>query len=134
MAAVLVNNWAGRTCPATARRRPGDGPKIVIAGKRENWPGGPRTLTLRDRTREPNGRSLWFGAELDPDGSPGVVSGSRRWPAAGCGRRRPAPVASAWSTPFLAWMTPDRQLGPELRPTPHHHVDRVRRSRRACER
>ena len=40
---------------------------IVIAGTREDWPGGPRTLTPREPTREPNG-TLWFGAELDPDG------------------------------------------------------------------
>ena len=45
------------------------GPTIVIAGTREDWPGGPRTLTPRDPTREPNRRILWFGAELDPDGS-----------------------------------------------------------------
>ena len=44
------------------------GPEIVIAGTREDWPGGAQTLTPRDPTREPNGR-LWFGAELDPDGS-----------------------------------------------------------------
>ena len=40
---------------------------IVIRGRREDWPGGARTLTPRDPTREPNG-SLWFGAELEPDG------------------------------------------------------------------
>ena len=40
---------------------------IVIEGRREDWPGGARTLTPRDPTREPNG-TFWFGAELDPDG------------------------------------------------------------------
>ena len=45
------------------------GPEIVIAGTREDWPGGAQTLTPRDPTREPNGRILWFGAELDPAGS-----------------------------------------------------------------
>ena len=41
---------------------------IVIGGAREDWPGGgPRTLTPRAPTREPNG-TLWFGAELGPDG------------------------------------------------------------------
>ena len=40
---------------------------IIIAGRREDWPGGPRTLTARTATREPNG-TLWFGAELDPTG------------------------------------------------------------------
>ena len=29
----------------------GDGPKIVIEGKREDWPGGPRTLTPREASR-----------------------------------------------------------------------------------
>ncbi len=42
---------------------------IVLAGTREDWPGGARTLTPRPPSREPNGRTLWFGAELDPDGS-----------------------------------------------------------------
>ena len=45
------------------------GPRIVIAGTREDWPGGAQTLTPRDPTREPNGRILWFGAALDADGS-----------------------------------------------------------------
>ena len=40
---------------------------IVIEGRREDWPGGARTLTPRDPTLEPNG-TFWFGAELDPDG------------------------------------------------------------------
>ena len=40
---------------------------IVIAGRRDDWPGGPRTLTPRRATREPNG-TLWFGAELDGSG------------------------------------------------------------------
>ena len=43
------------------------GPRIIIAGTREDWPGGVRTLTPREPTREPNG-SLWFGAEFSPDG------------------------------------------------------------------
>ena len=37
---------------------------ILIAGRRDDWPGGSRTLTPRKATREPNG-ALWFGAELD---------------------------------------------------------------------
>ena len=41
---------------------------IVLAGTREDWPGGARTLTPRPPSREPNGRTLWFGAELDPAG------------------------------------------------------------------
>ena len=41
--------------------------EVVIGGRREDWPGGARTLTPREPTREPNG-TLWFGTELDPDG------------------------------------------------------------------
>ena len=40
------------------------GPKIVIAGTREDWPGGAQTRTPRDPTREPNGQILWFWAAL----------------------------------------------------------------------
>ena len=61
------------------------GPEIVIAGTREDWPGGAQTLTPRDPTREPNGRILWFGAELDPDGSQQVWF---RFTAAAVGRMR----------------------------------------------
>ena len=42
---------------------------IVVEGRREDWPRGIRTLTPHDPIREPNGRTLWFGAELAPDGS-----------------------------------------------------------------
>ena len=44
----------------------GSDPAIVIAGRREDWPGGAKTLTPLDASREPNG-TFWFGAELDPD-------------------------------------------------------------------
>lgn len=40
---------------------------IVIAGRRDDWPDGPRTLEPRMATREPNG-TLWFGADLDGSG------------------------------------------------------------------
>ena len=46
-----------------------DGRAIVLDGRREDWPGGARTLTPCDSSREPNGRTLWFGADLDPDGT-----------------------------------------------------------------
>ena len=68
------------------------GPKIVIAGTRKDWPGGAQTLMPRDPTREPNGRILWFGAALDPDGKPaGVVPdhGGGRRPDAGEDAPRP---------------------------------------------
>ena len=63
---------------------------VVIAGTREDWPGGARTLTPRESTREPNGRTLGFRAELDPDGDPGLVPAPTRTPSARCRRRRPA--------------------------------------------
>ena len=44
-----------------------DDAAIVIAGRRDDWPDGPRTLKPRQATREPNG-TLWFGAELDGSG------------------------------------------------------------------
>ena len=46
----------------------GDGQQIIISGRRGDWPGGARTLTPRNPSREPNGRTLWFGVELKPDG------------------------------------------------------------------
>ena len=43
-------------------------PAIVIEGTREDWPGGPRTLTPLDPEQdEPNRQTYWFGAELAPD-------------------------------------------------------------------
>ena len=43
-------------------------PRIVIEGTREDWPGGPRTLTPLDPHQEaPNRMITWFGAELAPD-------------------------------------------------------------------
>ena len=42
-------------------------PEIVIEGMREDWPGGPRTLTRLDPNREPNRQTFWFGAELARD-------------------------------------------------------------------
>ena len=41
---------------------------IVIEGTREDWPGGPRTLTPLDPDLEPNRRTYWFGAALAPAG------------------------------------------------------------------
>ena len=42
-------------------------PAIVIEGTREDWPGGPRTLTPFDPNQEPDTQVTWFGAELAPD-------------------------------------------------------------------
>ena len=46
-----------------------NGPAIVIDVTREDWPGGPRTLTRLDPHREPNWLTFWFGAELAPAGN-----------------------------------------------------------------
>ena len=46
-----------------------NGPAIVIEGTREDWPGGPRTLTPLDPGREPDRPTFWFGAEITPDGN-----------------------------------------------------------------
>ena len=48
---------------------PGDGSKIIIEGSRGDWPGGAQTLTPRESLLEHNGQTLWFGADLVPDGS-----------------------------------------------------------------
>ena len=42
---------------------------VVIEGRRDDWPGGLRLLMPCPPSREPNGRTYWFGAELDPAGS-----------------------------------------------------------------
>ena len=47
-------------------------PAIVIDGTREDWPGGPRTLTPLDPDREPNRQTFWFGAEL-------ATAGNQAW-------------------------------------------------------
>ncbi len=85
---------------------------IVIAGRRGDWPGGPQTLTPREPTREPNG-TLWFGAELDPDGDQVWFrigeEALGRMPAetpAGRGRR----LLDA----LIVWITPDRRLRPGI--------------------
>ena len=49
--------------------RMSNGPAIVIDVTREDWPGGPRTLTPLDPNREPNRQTFWFGAEFAPDGN-----------------------------------------------------------------
>ena len=63
------------------------GPRVIIAGTREDWPGGVRTLIPREPTREPNG-TLWFGAEIRPHGeaAPGRDPDARR-----LARRQPGP-------------------------------------------
>ena len=91
----------------------GDGPQIVIEGTREDWPGGPRTLTPRDPSREPNGQTFWFGAEFDPDGAQVWF----RIASAAVSRIReqtPGARGDRLVDALLAWLTPDRQLEPDL--------------------
>ncbi len=103
--------------PATLMPMTGDGPQIVIKGRREDWPGGARTLTPREPGREPNRQTFWFGAELDPDGSQvwfritsEAVRRMREGDAVGRGER----LVDA----LLAWLTPARRLGPEVNWSP----------------
>ena len=44
-----------------------NGPAIIIEGTRDDWPGGPRTLTPLNPNRDPNRLTFWFGAEIAPD-------------------------------------------------------------------
>ena len=83
---------------------------IVIAGRRGDWPGGPRILTPREPTREPNG-TLWFGAELDPGG--GQVWFRLAEEDIG---RMPAetPAVCRLVDALIVWIAPDRQLQPGI--------------------
>ena len=86
---------------------------VVIEGRRDDWPGGARLLMPCPPSREPNGRTYWFGAELDPDGrqlwfritSEAIHRMREKTP-----RARGACFVDA----LITWMTPERQLGPEL--------------------
>ena len=81
---------------------------IVIAGTRGDWPGGPRTLT----PREPN-ETLWFGAELDPDGDQVwfriAEDAVARMPA-----ETPADRGYLLVDALIVWITPDRPLEPGI--------------------
>ena len=99
----------------------GDGPQIVIKGRREDWPGGARTLTPRAPGREPNRQTFWFGAELDPDGSQvwfRITSEAVRRMREGDAVARGERLVDA----LLAWLTPSRRLGPEVSPDKPPHL------------
>ena len=86
---------------------------IVIEGSREDWPRGPRTLTPHDPIREPNGRTLWFGAGLDPDGEQVWF----RIDEEAIGRmpeKTPAARGQRLVDALIVWITPDRQLEPGI--------------------
>lgn len=82
---------------------------IIIEGRREDWPGGPRTLTPRDSGREPNGRNLWFGAELDPDGNQ-VWFRIRDEAIGRLPGKTPRDRGECLISALHTWLTPDRQL------------------------
>ena len=88
---------------------------VVIEGRREDcedWPGGSRTLTAREPTREPNG-TFWFGAELGPDGEQVWF----RIAEEAVGRmpeKTPRDRGARLVDALIVWITPDRQLKPGL--------------------
>ena len=86
---------------------------VVIEGRRGDWPGGPRLLMPCPPSREPNRRTWWFGAELDPAGEQvwfRVTSEAIHRMREKTPRARGACLVDA----LITWMTPERQLGPEL--------------------
>ena len=91
------------------RRRAGDHYRREARG----LAGGPRTLTPRASGREPNGRTLWYGAELNP-------AGRQVWfritAEAVCRMREKTPLARGERLidALLAWLEPDRGLKREL--------------------
>ena len=89
---------------------------IVIAGWRGDWPGGPRILMPREPSLEPNG-TLWFGAELDPDGDPDGDPVWFRIDEEALGRmpeKTPAARGTRLVDALIVWITPDRPLEPGL--------------------
>ena len=52
----------------SAKREPWSGTAKVDRTRAASRPRPSRTLTPHDPIQEPNGRTLWFGAGLDPDG------------------------------------------------------------------
>ena len=85
---------------------------IVIAGRREDWPRGARTLTPREPTREPNG-TLWFGADLDPDGSQvwfRITATGRRPDAGEDTRDHARGERDPWIRAYSGALSPPRRL------------------------
>ena len=88
-------------------------PEIVIEGTLGDWPNGARTLSPRDPCREPNGQTLWFGAEFDPDGSQvwfRIASEAVRRMK----EQTPGVRGDRLLDALFAWLTQDRQLAPDL--------------------
>ena len=98
--------------------RPADGWEVTVdvdAMERAN--GGRHPPDKQERARRAEARdrgSLWFGAALDADGSQQVWF---RITAEAVGRMRektPRARGARLIDALLAWLTPDRQLQPEL--------------------
>ncbi len=93
-----------------------DGLAIIIKGRREDWPGGARTLTpLPPLPRgKPFRGAHWFGAELDPDRSEVWF----RITGKDIHRMRektPRARGARLIDELITWMTSDdRQLGSDL--------------------
>ena len=97
----------------TTSSRSADGSTELIEGRREDWPRGTRTLTPHDPIREPNGRTLWFGAGLDPDGEQVWF----RIDEDAIGRmpeKTPAARGDRLIDALIVWITPDRPLEPGI--------------------
>ena len=86
---------------------------IVIEGRREDWPGGARTLTPRDPTREPNG-TFRFGAELDPDGGNQVWFRIAEEAIGRMPEKTPAARGGNLVDALIVWIAPDRQIEPGI--------------------
>jgi hypothetical protein len=78
----------------------GDGPQIVIKGRREDWPGGARTLTPREPGREPNRQTF-----VVPD----HFGGARALMAATEARPRPVAAGPAPSERSTMKLIPHHQ-------------------------
>ena len=104
----------GRTRRAVRRNMTGDGPKIVIEGTREDWPGGPRTLTPRDPSREPNRQTFLVRRRARP-GRGSRHPGARGGPPS---RRPPRLADDAAQASRAPARGTRRASGPPSRPAP----------------
>ncbi len=103
-------SWCRRSVERLATR-----PTKSASRRWSTRPGWPRTLTPREPTREPNGQSLWFGAELDPDGDHDQVW--FRIAEVAIGRmpeKTPGDRCRMLVDALIVWITLDRPLEPGI--------------------
>ena len=90
-----------------------NGPRIVIEGTREDWPGDAQTFTPLRAERDTQRHAFWFGAQLDPGDNevrfritPEAIERMREQTS----EERGARLVDA----LIAWMgeNPDDQLNP----------------------